>query len=214
DLGVIDRNLVVVHAMLATAREIALLGEGRASVAHSAVECANILARVPDVPAMRAAGITVGLGCDNAVNDMFIVMHSAWLLHTATRGIDAYDAETLDEVDVFAMATSEAARALGLEATRGSLEPGKGADLVVLDGSAAHLGPVQDLVPELVRFGSRAEVKTVMVAGRTVVENGEHASIDLAALRAEAAGIAGRLDSLVTPRRYRPPSGRRRCLCG
>ncbi|MCB1487412.1 MAG: amidohydrolase family protein [Bauldia sp.] len=213
DLGVIDRNLVVVHGMMATASEIKLLGDGHASLAHSAVECANILNRVPDIPAMRTAGVTVGLGCDNAVNDMFIVMHSAWLLHTVTRGIDSYDPGVMDEVDVFGMATSEAARALGLDGRVGSLEVGKAADLSVLDGGAAHLGPVQDLVPELVRFGSRAEVTTVMVDGKVVVEDGQHTAIDLEALRAAAAPIAERLDGLIAPRRYQAPSGRRRFLC-
>ena len=159
ELGVIDERLVVVHGMLASANEIALLGAGRANLAHSAVEVANILARVPDIAMMRRLGVKVGLGCDNAVNDMFIVMHSAWLMHTVTRGIAGYDPEVMDEADVLAMATSEAAAALGLGDRLGSLEPGKAADLVILDGAAPHLSPVQDLMPELVRAGSRAEVQ-------------------------------------------------------
>ncbi len=174
--------------MLASANEIALLGAARANLAHSAVEVANILARVPDVPLMRRLGVKVGLGCDNAVNDMFIVMHSAWLMHTVTRGIAGYDPDVMNEGDVLAMATSEAAAALGLSDRLGSIEAGKAADLVILDGGALHLGPVQDLMPELVRAGSRAEVDTVLVAGRPVVEGGAVTSVDVPALRAERRG--------------------------
>ena len=162
---------------------------------------------------MRRLGVKVGLGCDNAVNDMWIVMHSAWLMHTVTRGIAGYDPGVMDEADVLAMATSEAAAALGLGQQLGSLEPGKAADLVILDGTAPHLGPVQDLMPELVRGGSRGEVRTVLVGGRAIVEGGALASIDLPALQAEAAGIARRLDALVAPRRYTVPTGRRRLCC-
>ncbi len=213
ELGVVDERLVVVHGMLASANEMAMLGAAGANLAHSAVEVANILARVPDVPMMRRLGVKVGLGCDNAVNDMWIVMHSAWLMHTVTRGIAGYDPGVMDEADVLAMATSEAAAALGLDQRLGSLEPGKAADLVILDGTAPHLGPVQDLMPELVRGGSRGEVRTVLVGGRAIVEGGALASIDLPALQAEAAGIARRLDALVAPRRYTVPTGRRRLCC-
>jgi 5-methylthioadenosine/S-adenosylhomocysteine deaminase len=212
ELGVIDERLVVVHGMLASANEIALLGAARANLAHSAVEVANILARVPDIAMMRRLGVTVGLGCDNAVNDMFIVMHSAWLMHTVTRGIAGYDPDVMNEADVLAMATSEAAAALGLGARLGSIDPGKVADLVILDSAAPHLWPVQDLMPELVRAGSRAEVRTVLVGGRAIVEDGEVISVDVGALRAEAAEIARKLDALVAPRRYTVPT-RRRALC-
>lgn len=212
-LGVVDHHLVVVHGMLASSNEIALLGGGRSALAHSAVEVANVLAHVPDIPAMRRAGIRVGLGCDNAVNDMFIVMHSAWLMHTATRGIALYQPDIMREENVFAMATDEAANVLGLETQIGSLEAGKGADLVVLDGATAHLGPTQDLIPEIVRCGSRAEVRLVMVAGRVIVEDGMLISLDFAALRAKAAEIAARLKPLVMSRRYTPLSDRRRLCC-
>jgi 5-methylthioadenosine/S-adenosylhomocysteine deaminase len=144
---------------------------------------------------------------------MFIVMHSAWLMHTVTRGIAGYDPEVMNEADVLAMATSEAAAALGLGARLGSIEPGKAADLVILDGAAPHLSPVQDLMPELVRAGSRAEVKTVLVGGRAIVAAGEVVSVDVGALQAEAAAIARKLDALVTPRRYTVPTGRRPLCC-
>jgi len=213
ELGVLDERLVVVHGMLASANEIAMMGAARANLAHSAVEVANILARVPDIAMMRRLGVRVGLGCDNAVNDMWSVMQSAWLMHTVTRGIAGYDPAVADEADVLAMATSEAAVALGLGDRLGSIEAGKAADIVVLDGAAPHLLPVQDLMTELVRVGSRAEVRTVLVGGRAVIEDGAVATVDVAALRAEAGTIARKLDGLVTPRRYTVPTGRRRLCC-
>lgn len=211
EMGVLDARTVIVHGMLTTAREVALMGEARASVAHSAVEVANILARVPDVPGMRARGIRVGLGCDNAANDMWEVVRAAWLLHLTGRGIETYDPEILPEADVLAMATCEAAAALGIDEEVGSLEPGKLADLQILDGGAVHLAPVQDLLPELVRNATRAEVRTVLVGGRTVLEDGVHVGCDLPVLRERAVAVAGRLKALIEPRRYRPTTERRLC---
>lgn len=204
DLGLLGPDLVIAHAMLATDGEIRAIGAARAGVAHSAVEVANILNAVPNVAMMRALGATVGLGCDNAVNDMFITMHSAWVLHAATRGMAGYDPEILDADAIFAMATIDGARLLGLDHVVGSLEPGKAADLVVLDGQSLFLHPSQHLLSELVRYGSRADVKLVLVAGRTVVEDGVVTTIDRARLAADAEPAARRLRTLIEPRRYRP----------
>lgn len=203
DLGVVNDRLVVAHAMLATDHELALLGKGRAGVAHSAIECLNILNAVPNVRLMRELGITVGLGCDNAANDMFAVMRCAWLLHTGTRGIAGYDPEILGAGDVLEMATIDAARLLGLDRHVGSLEEGKAADLIVVDGSGPHLRPVQDLVPELVRYGCRGDVRDVVVGGRVVVDDRRLTTLDLDALLERATRSAARLKEVAGKGRYR-----------
>jgi 5-methylthioadenosine/S-adenosylhomocysteine deaminase len=204
DLGMLGPDLVLAHAMLATEGEIRAIGQSRTGVAHSAVECVNILNAVPNVKMMRALGATVALGCDNAVNDMFVVMHTAWVLHAATRGMAAYDPEILDADTILAMATIDGARLLGLDHVVGSLEPGKAADLTVLDGRSLFLHPPQHLVSEIVRYGSRADVRLVMVGGRTVVEDGVVTTIDRARLAEDAERGARRLREIVEPRRYRP----------
>jgi 5-methylthioadenosine/S-adenosylhomocysteine deaminase len=62
EIGVIGKHLVIAHAMLATDHELTLLGKGQSAIAHSAIECLNILNAVPNVRLMRELGITVGLG--------------------------------------------------------------------------------------------------------------------------------------------------------
>jgi cytosine/adenosine deaminase-related metal-dependent hydrolase len=195
ELGVIGPHLVVAHAMLANAAELRLLAG--AGVAHSPIECVNILSAIPDVRMMRELGVTVGLGCDNAANDMFRVMLAAWLIHGATRGIAGYEPAILPAIDILSMATIEAARLLGLDAVTGSIEPGKQADLVVLDANR----PIQHLPTELVRYG--ATVRTVLVAGRVVFGDGALSTIDAEKLGIEADKAAARLRAIVEPRRYR-----------
>jgi 5-methylthioadenosine/S-adenosylhomocysteine deaminase len=203
-LGVITPHLLAIHAILVTDREVNLLARGGAAVAHSPIECQNILNGVPRIRRLVDRGIAVGLGCDNALNDLWEVMRAAWVVHSTIGAIPDYDPEHLTASDILTLATSGASRALRWDDAIGSIEVGKQADLVVVDGDAAHLVPVQDAVTDLVRYGTRADVRDVMVAGRLLVENGRHTTIDTEALFAAAEEAAPAVAAAVAPRRYRP----------
>jgi 5-methylthioadenosine/S-adenosylhomocysteine deaminase len=203
DMGVVNDRLVVVHAILAGEKEIEILGRGGAAIAHSAAECVNILNRVPSVARWQAAGITVGLGCDNAVNDMFSVLHTAWALQIGIHGLANYEPDVLTERDLLTMATMGGARLTRQQTWRGSIAPGKVADLVVLDGGAPHLFPLQDPYADLVRFAGRSNVRHVLVGGAFVVEEFRNCRVDVPALARAAAPIAAKLAAELGPRRYR-----------
>jgi len=92
---------------------------------------------------------------------------------------------------VLPMATIEGAQAVGLGDEVGSLEVGKQADLILVDLTELNLSPVleapvRNIVPNLVCAGCGHEVKTVMVAGKVLVRDGEVLVADEAAVRAEA----------------------------
>jgi 5-methylthioadenosine/S-adenosylhomocysteine deaminase len=83
---------------------------------------------------------------------------------------------TLPAWEVLRMATIEGAQAIGLGEQIGSLEAGKQADLILVDLSAPNLSPVlldpvRNIVPNLVYAGTGHEVKSVMVAGKLLVED-------------------------------------------
>ena len=204
ELGVISERLLAIHAILLTDREANLLASGGASVAHSPIECQNILNSVPRVRRLRDLGVSVGLGCDNALNDLWEVMRAAWVVHSALGAIPDYDPEHLTAEAILSMATIDGARALRWDSEIGSIEEGKQADLVVVDGDAAHLVPVQHPVTDLVRYGTRADVRDVMVGGRLLLADRRHVTIDTQTLFAEAEAAAPSVAQAVTPRRYRP----------
>jgi len=203
DWGVLSERLLAIHAILVNTTEIGLLAEAGASVAHSPAECLNILNGLPPVAQMRSRGIAVGLGCDNAINDMWEVMRMAAAAHGALYGIAGYDPELLPAEALLDMATIEGAAALGWSDGIGSLEPGKHADVVVIDGTGAHMMPVQHPVVDLVRYGTRADVRDVLVGGRLVLSDGQHTTIDLERLAPQADAAAARIAAAVVPRRYR-----------
>jgi cytosine/adenosine deaminase-related metal-dependent hydrolase len=204
DLGVVDEHLVAVHAVLATGAEIDLLGQGRAALTHSPMECVYNLNAIPDVQRFRQAGVRVGLGCDNQANDMLATMRATLLVQGAVHGLPRYEPDYLGADDVLDMATIDAARVLRWDDRIGSLEAGKAADLVVLDGTAPHLLATQDLVTEIVRFATRAEVTHVMVNGRWLLDDGRLTTVDPETLQRDAAAGAAHVRTAVAARRYRP----------
>jgi 5-methylthioadenosine/S-adenosylhomocysteine deaminase len=88
------------------------------------------------------------------------------------------------------MATSLGARAIHLEKEIGSLEMGKKADLIILDLDAPHAVPLYNLYSQIVYALKASDVRTVVIAGRTVMENRRVLTLDEPAIRAKARDYA------------------------
>ncbi len=129
---------------------------------------------------MREAGIPVGVGADGAPCnnrlDAFQELRLAVLLQQLRHGPDAFCG-----LDALRLATSEGARAIGLEDEVGSLEVGKAGDLLVLRSDRPELwaGPAADLHDLVAYCGSRAAVRHVLVEGEPLVEEGALTRLDL-----------------------------------
>jgi 5-methylthioadenosine/S-adenosylhomocysteine deaminase len=95
------------------------------------------------------------------------------------------------------MATMGGARALGLAAQIGSLEPGKRADLLVVDMSAARQTPMYDPISHLVYATRGDDVRTTVVHGRVLMRDRTVLSLDEAAVLQEARTWAGRVRTAV-----------------
>ena len=102
---------------------------------------------------------------------------------------------------VLEMITIDAARALGLDHEIGSLEPGKKADLLVLDMDQPHLTPDWMPVHRLIHQATGADVELVMVDGRILMQDRKVLSVDakdaLAEGRREAHALAERAGARV-----------------
>jgi cytosine/adenosine deaminase-related metal-dependent hydrolase len=207
-IGAIGPSFVAIHAMLTTYREIAHLAQAGAKVAHAPAVCTDIVSAVTKVPAMRAAGLTVGLGCDTVINDILAVMRIAFFLHQADSAVSLYDPLAFTTEDAFEMGTIEAAKTLLWEDEIGSLEPGKAADIVVLNGHNLRLSPAFNPVGVLVRYALSTDVTHVLIGGKLLVKDGQLLTIDEEALLEEATALGGKLSHELTPRRYRSLSQR------
>ncbi|NUQ39218.1 MAG: amidohydrolase family protein [Caldilineales bacterium] len=204
-LGLLDAKVIAAHCVHIVDREIPLLARSRAGVAHNPSSNLKLASGFAPVLKMRAAGVPVGIGTDGPASnndlDMFEEARLASFLPKATSG----DPTALPAADVFAMATSEGARALHLHGETGSLEVGKRADVVVVDQGAAHATPRFHLSPHnvyshLIYAAKSADVRHVWVQGRQLLRDRELLTIDLAEVQAQAAAIAVRINDFMAAR--------------
>jgi 5-methylthioadenosine/S-adenosylhomocysteine deaminase len=203
-IGALDERFLAIHAMLTTDREIRMLADAGAAVAHAPIVCTDIVSAVTKVVSMRTAGVTVGLGCDTVINDLFKVMRIAFVMHGQSSGIPLYDPLAFSTEDAMTMATIDAARALRWDHEIGSLETGKAADVVVVDAENTRLTPAYHPVGTLVRYAVGTDVESVVVAGRVVVDAGRVLTVDEPSLLDEAERLGDKLGRVLGPRRYRP----------
>jgi 5-methylthioadenosine/S-adenosylhomocysteine deaminase len=160
-------------------------------VAHNPTCNLKLLSGVAPVPRLLEAGVNVALGTDNpSANDgsnLFDALKLAALLQnldgpTPKAGSPARAA--------LRMATAGGARSMGLENEVGALAAGRRADLVVLDLGALGFTPLNDPVRQLVYCENGSSVRTVLVNGQVVVDEGRLTTVDLPALREEAVEYA------------------------
>jgi len=192
-LGLLDRRTLLVHCVWVDEADIAAIRAAGAGVAHCPESNMKLGSGIAPLPALLAAGIPVGLGTDGCASnndlDLFREMGAAARLHKVVSG----DPTAVSARQVLAMATIGGARALGLAGEIGSLEPGKAADLVVLDTNRPSLTPLYRPESHLVYAADGSAVRDVYVAGRPRVRAGHLVDIDLERILAEVRSRAERI---------------------
>lgn len=178
DLGIVDASLVADHCVVLGDDEIELLAQRRAKVAHCPESNMKLASGVAPIPALLAAGVTVGLGTDGAASnndvDMFGEMDSAAKLQK----VHHLDPTLLTASQTLTMATMGGAQLLGAADKIGSLEPGKKADMIVLDVAQPHLTPMYAIPSHLVYAASGADVAHSVINGRIVMRDRQVLTLD------------------------------------
>ena len=176
--GLARRNTVFAHGVWLSPRDIELLVEVGASVAHCPSSNAKLASGVAPVVGMLKAGLNVGLGCDggpsNDAYDLFREMKIAALLQKVV----GQDPTVFSYKDALHMATINGARALGLEREVGTIEEGKRADFILVDLKRPHLRPSIGFDSELVYSAHGGDVSHVFVDGEPLLEDGRVQSMD------------------------------------
>lgn len=171
-LGLLDAGTVLAHCVHLDDEEIGILARSGASVAHNPMSNLKLASGVARIPDMLDAGVNVTLGTDGAISgndlDLWMALRLAATLHKGVSG----RAEVVSTTQALAMATSAGAKALGAADRIGSLEPGKFADMILIDMKRPHAVPVFDPVTHLVYSTARSDVRHVFVAGEQVVRDG------------------------------------------
>jgi 5-methylthioadenosine/S-adenosylhomocysteine deaminase len=197
DLGVLGPRSVLAHCVWLDDEEIEILARSGASVAHNPVSNLKLASGIARIPDLLAAGVRVTLGTDGAISgndlDMWMALRLAATLHKGA----TLRADAVTTAQAFAMATREGAAALGAADAIGSLEPGKWADMILIDLARPHAQPLFDPLTHLVYSTAKSDVVHVFVAGRQVVRDRTLTGVDLDGVLAEVAALTPRIAASV-----------------
>ncbi len=176
DAGWLGAGTWLAHGIYFNRSEVARLGRAGVGIAHCPTSNMRLGSGCAPVLALRKAGCPVGLGVDgSASNDsshMLAEARQALLLQRLKHGAAAMGVR-----DALRMATLEGASCLGRDDI-GSLQPGKRADIAMFDLQSLGYSGAGDAVSALL-LCAPAQVDTLVVEGRVVVERGELRTMDV-----------------------------------
>jgi cytosine/adenosine deaminase-related metal-dependent hydrolase len=187
-LGVASHRFLASQCVQLSSAERRIIAERGVRCSHMPLSNCEVGGGIAPVPEQLAAGVTIGLGTDGYITDMFEVMRGAFLIHKAR----LLDPATMPAATVLGMATEGSARAIGLDHV-GRLDPGWKADLVVVDADLPTPLTEDNLFDQVVLWRNRSHVRQVMVDGNWRVRDGQVDGVDRERLRARVGEQAERL---------------------
>jgi cytosine/adenosine deaminase-related metal-dependent hydrolase len=177
--GLLGPHVLAAHCVQADEEEIELLATHDVAVAHCPRSNAFLGCGIAPLAALREAGVRVCIATDSPASTPSFDMFDE--LRAAVAGARAREKrpDALSAADALELATLGGARALGLESDRGSLTPGKRADLTILSLEGSPFVPWEDPVTATVLGGSPSHVVATLVSGRTRYEKGGKTWLEL-----------------------------------
>jgi 5-methylthioadenosine/S-adenosylhomocysteine deaminase len=178
NLGGFEVPMLAAHCVHLSERDIEILAEHRVNVAHNPGSNLKLASGFAPVTRLLEAGVNVALGTDGAsANNNLDMLEEIRLASFLQKGI-LEDATALPAPVALRLGTLSGARALGLAGESGTIEPGKRADLIMLYVEGPHWVPDYDPISNLVYAARSADVSTVIIDGRLVMQDRQILTFD------------------------------------
>jgi 5-methylthioadenosine/S-adenosylhomocysteine deaminase len=177
NLGLLGPNLVAAHCVHLLDSEIELLSEHGSHIAHCPTSNLKLGSGIAPIKKLLANGVNIGLGTDSVASNNRLDMFSEMRLCALLAKGSSEDATVVPAHQALEMATINAAKALGMEESVGSIAVGKLADLTAVKLSDFQSLPYYDPVAHLVYSASRDQVTHTWVAGELQYSHGTFANI-------------------------------------
>lgn len=188
DLGIASSQFLASQCVQMSQNELDIIAATGTRVSHMPLSNCEVGGGIAPISELQAKGVTVGLGTDGYVNDMYEVMRGAFWLQKAR----LLDPSTMPAHQVLHMATEGGASALGIDLL-GRLDSGWIADLQIVSLDLPTPIDSTTIADQLVLWRSGNHVRDVMVAGKWRVRNGEVLGVDVERSRARVQEEASRL---------------------
>jgi 5-methylthioadenosine/S-adenosylhomocysteine deaminase len=186
DIGLVDENLTLGHAVYLSETDIELLAEKRASTTHH--PSCNLAVRngISPVYYLYKAGVNVSLGLDDkCINDDEDAIMELRMIHRLHRmsGYDLANTPVLNAFDILKMGTTNAARVCGFDGEIGALKKGMKADAILVDLEEIMEDPWTstdlNMAEIFIHRAKGAHVNTVIVGGKVVMEDRKFLTVDV-----------------------------------
>lgn len=170
-LGMFDYGGGGFHCVHMTEQDMDILKNRGVWAVTNPASNLKLASGIAPVCAMDEKGIGIAIGTDGAASNNCLDMFREMFLVTGLAKLRERDAAAMDANRVLAMAVSDGARAMGLSDCD-TLEPGKKADLIIIDLNSPNMQPLNCITKNLVYSGSKQNVKLTMVNGKILYEDG------------------------------------------
>ena len=203
--GLFEAKVIAAHCVHIDAGEIRTLQHAGAGVSHNPSSNLKLASGFAPVTKMLQAGLNVGIGTDGPASNNDLDMFEEVRLAAFVAKAVTNDPTSLPAPQALLMATRLGAQALHIGHLTGSVQPGKRADLILVDLSPVHNSPSFRRSPDnayaqIVYAGKSTDVSDVMINGRWVMRDRKLLTVSEEELLAEAADIAKKIDSFLIER--------------
>ncbi len=193
--GLLGPRLNLAHSVWLLDDEIEALGRTGTKVVINPLSNLKLKSGIPPIRPLQQAGVSLGLGCDNCSCSDAQNMFQAMKLFCLMTAISDRDAGPPQAPAAFAAATEGGARAIGRGDELGQIAPGMRADLVLLDLTDPSYLPLNSALRQLVYTEGGRAVRTVIVDGQVVIDEGRLTTMNEAALLQEIAAVIPQFQS-------------------
>jgi 5-methylthioadenosine/S-adenosylhomocysteine deaminase len=193
ELGVLGDNVLAAHGVWLSKKEMRVLKAYGVTVAHNPESNMKLAAGIAPVTDMLKIGINVCLGTDGCASNNNLDMLQEMDTAAKLQKVDKLDPTALSAKETFLMATINGARGVLMEDKIGSLKKGKRADISIIDMNKPHNTPVFNYFSHLVYSVNSADVDTVIINGKIVMENRRITTVDEEEIKQKVREIASHI---------------------
>jgi 5-methylthioadenosine/S-adenosylhomocysteine deaminase len=203
--GIFEAKVIAAHCVHIDVGEMRTMHHANAGISHNPSSNLKLASGFAPVTRMLENGLNVGIGTDGPASNNDLDMFEEVRLASFVAKAASNDPTVLPAATALVMATRMGAQALHIGHLTGSLEPGKRADLILVDTSPLHNSPRFKRDPlnayaQLVFASKSTDVTDVMVNGKWLMRDHQLLTLNEEELLNQARELAKRIDAFLIER--------------
>ncbi|MGB9202206.1 amidohydrolase family protein [Methanobacterium sp.] len=178
EIGFLGSEVTAAHAVWLSKNEIDIIKQSETKLSHNPSSNMKLSSGVSPVSELLNKDVCVSIGTDGPASNNNMDMLEEMKITALLQKVTTMDPTVLNAEEVFKMATIFGAKSLGLEDQIGSIEVGKKADIILIDGKSPQLTPFRNPISHIVYSANGGNVDTVICNGEILMQNRELLTLD------------------------------------